>query len=137
MSWLKTLFFNNWFAVNPGPDVRFNPLGLLGLTQRALSVRSNELPVWDEKEEKPFTYWDEVRNYVAKGKYSKPRFYYVKQTVHRDGQLGDWNGHDERRGVVSIFRIGWRLDPNAKPPTYIPGITWKRETEDRPMEKGY
>lgn len=148
MNWiigiLKAPLFNNWLAVNAGPDVRFNPFGLVGLYQRMTTVVVYELPKWDTVEYGTFTYWDGPRQYVIYGKRSKPKPYEVSQIVHKDGQEGDWNGHDERRGKVSMERSGHRIDhgldevmPDGRTRyTLIWGMASKNKTEDRPMELG-
>ncbi|MDZ4346702.1 MAG: hypothetical protein U1E51_30180 [Candidatus Binatia bacterium] len=132
--------------INEGPDKRFDPFGIVSWLQRKLSVVANGVePTWEPGvERKQFTYWDGVREYVANGTYKKPKYYHISQTVHRDGKIVNVpvspehpDGLKWEPGIVSMFRFGWRLDPNATPPTYIFGAAWKRKSETHPMEKGF
>lgn len=138
---MKRLFFNNWFFPNAGPDIRFNPFGLFGLMARVSSFKSDKPPTWVHVERGEFTWSGHVHaddgtpfeGYVKRGWYWKPRPYYVSQTVHQDAYVAgpdDWRG-----GVVSIFRVGWRFDPNW--PGYLFGSAWKWRSETEPMDRGY
>jgi len=128
--------------INSGDDERIDPFGLVSWLQRKLSFASDRPPEW-EPDIYTFNYWYGPGPYVVSGFYWRPYQgaplapYYIRQWVHNDGQVGDWTGHDERRGVVSFLRYGHRYDPNAKPPSYIFGMAFKWKSEDRPMGKGY
>lgn len=127
--------------INEGPDARWDPLGIVSWLQRRLSFASDKPPVWAHVELGEFTWGGHVHEddgtpyvgYVKRGWYWKPRPYYVSQTVHQDAHIAGPN--DWRGGVVSIFRVGWRFDPNW--PGYIFGSAWKRESETEPMDRGW